>query len=97
MRETLANDTIRNRALAFVGVIKVELSDRANRGRLLWFFRTSRGITQQQLANQIGVSRSNISLWERHGFSDIDDTIALSQALEVSLLDWVIPKKFPKP
>ncbi|MBR2953432.1 MAG: helix-turn-helix domain-containing protein [Clostridia bacterium] len=50
--------------------------------------RESKGITQQQLANEIGVSSKAVSKWETaKGLPDISLVEALSQALGVSVME----------
>lgn len=55
-------------------------------GERLYQLRRSRGMSQEQLAEQIGVSRQTISKWEG-GLStpDLDKLIALADCFEITL------------
>lgn len=54
-------------------------------GEILQDLRTSRGLSQEDLAHESGMDRTSISLWERgHHSPSLDTLFALARALEVS-------------
>lgn len=57
-----------------------------NIGSRIYRLRTSKNLTQDQLANQVGVSRQAISKWERgDGLPDLYNVSALASALDVTV------------
>ena len=59
--------------------------DLAKSGKLLRSLRTSKGMTQKQVADKLGVLPKTVSKWETgHGFPDISYISDLSDILEVS-------------
>lgn len=45
-----------------------------------WFDRATQGETQQQMADRLGVSRSTIARWMRHGVLEPNELLAFSRA-----------------
>ncbi len=62
-------------------------------GEKLAVLRKKRGITQEQLAEQLGVSRQSVSRWEMDvSFPETDKLIRLSQLFECSI-DYLLNQK----
>lgn len=47
--------------------------------------RTSRGMTQQELADLVGVTKGAVIHWEKYGFSSADKLQKLAECFEVSI------------
>lgn len=55
-------------------------------GEKLAFLRKKKGITQEQLSEQVGVSRQSVSRWEMDAaFPETDKLIKLSRLFERSI------------
>ncbi len=64
--------------------------DLKKNGRFLSEIRKEEGLTQKQLAEQIGVSDKTISKWEcGHGFPDVSMMMPLCQTLHISINELV--------
>ena len=64
--------------------------DLKKNGRFLSEIRKEQGLTQKQLAEQIGVSDKTISKWEcGHGFPDVSMMMPLCQTLHISINELV--------
>ncbi len=62
-------------------------------GQNLYTLRKGRGLSQEELADQLGVSRQAISKWERdEAYPDTENLIAISKLYGVSLDDLVYAK-----
>lgn len=61
------------------------------------YLRKSHNLSQEQLADRLGVSRQAVSKWEsRQSLPDIDKIIAISRYFSVSC-DWLLTGKETKP
>lgn len=68
-------------------------------GKQIKKYRTTKGITQEQLGNLVGVTCQAVSKWERGGVPDAELLPSQSRALDVSIdtlfglkePDWVFP------
>lgn len=59
-------------------------------GAILKDLRRSRGLSQEELANQAGKDRTSVSLWENGEHSPtLDSLFALAEVLEVSASEIV--------
>ena len=68
-----------------------------NIGRVLIKNRHKRGITQDELANHLGVSKGAVSKWETGvGFPDIKLLEPLADVLDISLLELMKSERLPK-
>jgi transcriptional regulator with XRE-family HTH domain len=73
------------------------LTPRGDYGRHLVALREAAGLTQQQLADQLGVHPSNVGFWERAAKPPRGDVLAaLAEALGVSM-DELMRTAPPKP
>ena len=55
-------------------------------GKLLSELRRSKGMTQKQVADKLGVLPKTVSKWETgHGFPDVSSVSTLAEVLEVSV------------
>ena len=82
--------------LAYLGVIRPNLSPKRNRGRILRFFRTQNQLSQAEVARRTGIPKQTISRRETLGISDFDEILAISQVLGMTLDDWTIPIGFTR-
>ena len=58
--------------------------------------RRARGLSQEELAEQVGVSRQAVGKWESgQSQPDLDKVIALSRCFEVSC-DWLLTGREPE-
>lgn len=61
-------------------------------GQKIAFFRTKKGLTQQQLADEIGISKSYLSKIESPNTTkafSLDVLFLVAEALEVSVIDFL--------
>lgn len=55
-------------------------------------YRKDKGLTQQELADQLGVSNKTVSRWESGSYPDVTTLVALARALEVTVDELLDPK-----
>ncbi len=56
--------------------------------------RTSQGLSQEQLAEKIGVSRQAITKWEtKRGLPDVENMIILAEIFKMTLDDLVLQEQ----
>ena len=48
-------------------------------------YRRERGLTQQELADRIGVSNKSVSRWESGSYPDVPTLLSLARALDVTV------------
>ena len=48
-------------------------------------YRRERGLTQQELADRIGVSNKSVSRWESGSYPDVPTLVSLARALDVTV------------
>ncbi len=68
-------------------------------GENIQYLRKKKSLTQEALAEQIGVSRQTIAKWEaQESAPDLEAAARLSQALDVALDDLIsVPQDMPPP
>ena len=55
-------------------------------------YRKDKGLTQQELADQLGVSNKTVSRWESGSYPDVTTLVALARALGVTVDELLDPK-----
>jgi transcriptional regulator with XRE-family HTH domain len=55
-----------------------------------WFERVTRGETQQQIGDRLGVSRSTVVRWMRHGVLEPNELLALARAYKADPLQGLL-------
>lgn len=55
-------------------------------------YRKDKGLTQQELADQLGVSNKSVSRWESGSYPDVTTLVALARALGVTVDELLDPK-----
>ena len=55
-----------------------------------WFHRVTRGETQQQIGERLGVSRSTVARWMRHGVLEPNELLALARAYKADPIQGLL-------
>jgi ParB-like chromosome segregation protein Spo0J len=55
-----------------------------------WFERVTRGETQQQIGDRLGVSRSTVARWVRHGVLEPNELLALARAYKTDPIEGLL-------
>ena len=55
-------------------------------------YRKNKGMTQQELADQLGVSNKTVSRWESGSYPDVTTLVALARVLGVTVDELLDPK-----